>query len=188
MVLRVTAPDAARLKPRAPDDRTTPGERTEREALAERGTGRVWLADVGFGAIGLVEPIPLADGATSRQRGLAYTLRRESGLWILSMRDSTGEQDLYEFSDEAQTEGDVEVANHYTSTHPDSIFRKSLTIQGVRGDDRTILRSGIVSRYVNGVLEEATVERADLRQRARELFGVELPHDPLVLDSYAGKS
>jgi len=162
MVLRVTTPDGAIERPR--------------------------LADVGFGAIGLVEPIPLADGATSSQRGLTYTLRRESGLWILSMRDNTGEQDLYEFSDEAQTEGDVEVANHYTSTHPDSIFRKSLTIQGVRGDDRTILRSGIVTRYVNGVLEEATLERSDLRQRARELFDVELPHDPLVFDSYTSKS
>jgi len=149
---------------------------------------RQWLADVGFGAISLVEPIPFADGATSHQRGLAYTLRRESGLWILAMRDNNGEQDLYEFSDDAQTEGDVEVANHYTSTHPDSIFRKSLTIQGVRGDSRTILRSGVVTRYVNGVLEELPIDRADLRQRAKELFGVELPHDPLVFDGYVGKS
>ena len=79
------------------------------------------------------------------------------------------------------------MANHYTSTHPDSIFRRSLTIQGVRGGDRTILRSGIVSRYVNGVLEESPLERGDLRRRAQELFGVELPHDPLVFDTYVSK-
>ena len=114
-------------------------------------------------------------------------LRREPGLWILSMRDASGVQDLYEFSDDPQTEGDVEVANHYTSTHPDSIFRRSLTIQGVRGNDRTILRSGIVSRYVNGVLEESPLERADLRRRAQELFGVELPHNPLIFDSYVNE-
>jgi N-hydroxyarylamine O-acetyltransferase len=144
----------------------------------------VWLADVGFGAIGLIEPIPLADGSTSRQRGLAYTLRRDAGMWILSMRDSNGEQDLYEFSDDPQTQGDVEVANHYTSTHPDSIFRRSLTIQGVNAQARTILRSGVVSRYVDGVLEESPLARTDLRQRARELFDIELPHDPLVFDSY----
>ncbi len=148
---------------------------------------RFWLADVGFGAVGLVEPIELADGVTSSQRGLSYRLRRAAGLWILSMRDASGEQDLYEFSDDPQTEADVEVANHYTSTYPDSIFRRSLTIQGVRGNDRTILRSGIVSRYVNGVLEESPLERSDLRRRARELFGVELPHDPLIFDSYVNE-
>lgn len=147
----------------------------------------VWLADVGFGAIGLIEPIPLADGATSRQRGLTYALRREHGLWVLAMTDAAGTQDLYEFSDEPQTEADVEVANHYTSTHPASIFRRSLTIQSVRGNERTILRSGVVSRYLNGVLEESPVERSALRRRARELFGVELPHDPLVFDSYTDK-
>jgi N-hydroxyarylamine O-acetyltransferase len=205
MVLRVTA----RLKPRAPytaeiAEREALAERGDDVALAERGDDvasaergdkiasaeraeRVWLADVGFGAIGLVEPIELADGVTSRQRGLAYRLRREPGLWILSMRDASGEQDLYGFSDDPQTEADVEVANHYTSTHPDSIFRRSLTIQGVRGDARTILRTGIVSRYVSGVLEESPLERSELRRRAQELFGVELPHDPMIFDSYAGK-
>jgi N-hydroxyarylamine O-acetyltransferase len=206
MVLRVSAKDAGRGTHDRPEreasaergmydrpEREASAERgmydrPEREASAERGTERPWLADVGFGAIGLVEPIPLADGATSRQRGLDYTLRREPSLWILSMRDTAGEQDLYEFSDDAQTDGDVEVANHYTSTHPDSIFRKSLTIQGVHGDNRTILRSGIVTRYVNGVLEESPLDRTDLRQRAKELFGVELPHDPMVFDGYTSKS
>jgi N-hydroxyarylamine O-acetyltransferase len=168
-------------------------ERGGNAALAERGgnaalaehDASVWLADVGFGAISLIEPVPLVDGSTSRQRGLTYTLRREHQLWILSMADTNAVQDLYEFSDEPQTEGDVEVANHFTSTHPESIFRKSLTIQGVRGKDRTILRSGVITRYVNGVLEESPIERADLRRHARDLFGIELPRDPLVFDSYA---
>ncbi len=185
MVLRVIA----RLKPRAPHGgRATGRSESEREALAERGGDVAWLADVGFGAIGLVEPIALADGVTSNQRGLVYRLRREPGLWILSMRDAAGEQDLYEFSDDPQTQADVEVANHYTSTYPGSIFRRSLTIQSVRGNDRTILRSGIVSRYVNGVLEESPLDRGELRRRAQELFGVELPRDPLVFDSYAAKA
>src|SRR6185436_1557602 len=34
-----------------------------------------YLADVGFGAVGLMEPLPLHDGATATQRGLTYTLR-----------------------------------------------------------------------------------------------------------------
>ena len=34
------------------------------------------------------------------------------------------------------TAGDVEVANHFTSTHPDSVFRRTLTIQRDRKSTR----------------------------------------------------
>ena len=81
----------------------------------------MWLADVGFGAIGLLEPMPLRDGATSNQGGFEYRLRREPFVWVLSMRDATSTTDLYEFSDEPQTPQDVEVANHFMATHPDSV-------------------------------------------------------------------
>src|SRR5438067_1916603 len=87
--------------------------------------GEPWLADVGFGAQSLIEPIPFREGAQSQQLGLAYTLRREDRLWVLA----TADMDLYEFSDDPQTPADVEIANHYTSTHPASIFRRTLTIQ-----------------------------------------------------------
>ena len=32
--------------------------------------GGKWLADVGFGGLGLIEPMPLTDGASSHQGGL----------------------------------------------------------------------------------------------------------------------
>ena len=91
--------------------------------------GGEWLADVGFGGIGLLDPMPLRDGATAAQGGLLYRLRREAELWVLSARDRVGEFDLYEFTDDPQTPWDVEVANHFTATHPESLFRKTLTIQ-----------------------------------------------------------
>jgi len=143
----------------------------------------VWLADVGFGAVGLVEPIPLRDGIVSHQRGLTYGLRREEPVWVLSMRDAAAQStDLYEFPDDPQTHTDVVVANHYTSTHPDSIFRRSLTIQGVRGNERLILRSEVFSRYINGKLEEQCVNGSDLRRLARQLFEIELPEGPLLFE------
>jgi N-hydroxyarylamine O-acetyltransferase len=145
----------------------------------------VWLVDVGFGATGIVEPLPLVDGATARQVGLVYSLRREPPVWVLSMRDATSTTDLYEFADDPQTPGDVVVANHFTSTHPDSIFRRTLTMQGVKGDERTILSNLSVTRYVDGHMTTAAVGRASLPRLARELFGVELPSGPLVYESYA---
>src|SRR5205085_12561909 len=144
-------------------------------------------ADVGFGGLGLLEPMPLADGATSMQGGLLYRLRRDRELWVLSAHDETAESDLYEFTDDPQTAWDVEVANHFTSTHPESIFRKSLTVQQTRGSARTILRSEMLTRYRDGVLSEEPVPRERLADVARAEFGIELPAGPFVFERESEK-
>ena len=147
----------------------------------------IWLADVGFGGLGLLEPMPLGDGASSEQGGLVYRLRRDADIWnvwVLSMRDADGvEGDMYEFSEDPQTPGDVAVANHYTSTHPESIFRKTLTIQRATRTERTMLRSGVLTRYRDGRMTEEPVPRERLADIARGLYGVELPSDRLVFDT-----
>jgi N-hydroxyarylamine O-acetyltransferase len=146
--------------------------------------GEVWLADVGFGSVGLVEPIPLRDGATAEQGGFTYRLRRAAYTWILSIRDAAGvETDLYEFSEEPQTPMDVEVANHFTSTHPDSIFRKTLTIQRTSRHDRTILRSDVLTRMRQGRMVDVPFPRERLREIVREEFAIELPQHPLVFEN-----
>jgi N-hydroxyarylamine O-acetyltransferase len=155
-----------------------------RVATAE--SPEVWLADVGFGALGLLEPIPLRDGASAEQLGLRYRLRRERA-WILSARDAAQEIDLYEFLDEPQLPIDVVVANHYTSTHPESIFRRSLTIQAVKPErgERLVLRGDTIDRWVDGVMQEEHFDPARLREVARDLFGVDVPAGPLVYEQYA---
>ena len=146
--------------------------------------GEVWLADVGFGCAGLVEPMPLRDGAAVEQGGFIYRLRRDGHLWVLSIRDAAGvESDLYEFGEDPQTAMDVEVANHSTATHPDSIFRKALTIQRTMRDDRTILRSDVLTRMRRGRIIDAPFPRERLREIAREEFQIELSPEPLVFET-----
>ena len=159
--------------------RRGPPERWCRTHMVLRVTidGEPWLADVGFGGIGLLEPIPMRDGAASDQVGLTYTLRRDRHVWILRANE-----ELYEFSEDPQTPGDIEVANHYTSTHPDSIFRRSLTIQRTTRAERTILRHNTFTRYVGGRIEERAIDNADARAIARDVFGVTLPDRPLVYE------
>ena len=94
--------------------------------------------------------------------------------------------DLYEFSDDPQTPWDVEVANHFTSTHPESVFRRTLTIQRSGRHERVILRSSMLTRYRDGWMTEEPIDRAQLPRVARELFGVELPDGPLVFDMECG--
>jgi len=61
--------------------RRGPPERWARTHMVLRvpADGDDWLADVGFGGIGLLEPILLRDGTVSEQSRLTYRLRRESG-------------------------------------------------------------------------------------------------------------
>jgi N-hydroxyarylamine O-acetyltransferase len=155
-----------------------------------------WLADVGFGGFGLIEPIPLAAGRPVHQGGATYVLRFDAfrqpsgrsledearggrlnrdGVWVLSMRDRSTTTDLYEFTEDPQTAGDIEVANHYTSTHPASMFRRTLTIQRTTASERLVLRTGAIVRFRDGVATEQPVERAHLRTTVRDLFGIELP-------------
>jgi N-hydroxyarylamine O-acetyltransferase len=155
--------------------------------------GQPWLADVGFGALGLLEPIPLAEGGSPEQIGVAYTLRRDGRLWVLSASLVGGgaaveSQDLYEFSDDPQTPGDVEVANHYTATHPDSMFRRTLTIQRTSRRERTMLRQQVLTRFRNGRAEEEPVDRAQLGTVVRDVFGIELPTGGFVFETYPAKS
>ena len=147
----------------------------------------VWLADVGFGGIGLVEPLPLRDGATSEQGGFTYRLRRDGHLWVLSMRDATEETDLYEFTEDPQTPWDIEVANHFTSTHPESIFRKTLTIQRTARDERTILRTCVMSRYRQGRMADEPIARERLRDVVRDEFALDLGDGPFVFEAQTSR-
>ena len=95
---------------------------------------------------------------------------------------ATSMTDLYEFSEDPQTAGDVEVANHFTSTHPDSVFRRTLTIQRSAREGRLVLRGDTLTRYENGQAIDEPVSPEQLRHTVRELFGVELP-ERLISDT-----
>jgi N-hydroxyarylamine O-acetyltransferase len=159
--------------------------RTHMVLLVEA-AGERWLADVGFGGMSLLEPVPLRLGTVARQGGLEYALRREPHVWVLSMRDAAGTaMDLYEFSEEPQTPRDIEVANHFTSTHPDSAFRRSLTIQRASRQERVMLTTGKLFVYRDGRSREEAVDRSELPAVVRRAFGLNLPPGPFVCDAIA---
>jgi N-hydroxyarylamine O-acetyltransferase len=84
--------------------------------------GTDYLADVGFGGECLLEPLLLAPGVETSQYGRIFRLLEDAGVWVLQLRHGALWDDLYAFTLEPQLAVDFEVANHYTSTHPSSIF------------------------------------------------------------------
>ncbi len=98
------------------------GGRTHQISLVNL-NGREWIADVGFGALGLRAPIPFEVGRVSKQDGLEYRLV-EKAPWgyMLQLSGDEGWQDLYSFDLEHVCRNDIEVGNHFTSTHPSAFF------------------------------------------------------------------
>ena len=100
-----------------------------------------WLADVGFGGDGPLQPVPL-DGSESEQPGGTYRVEGESGeTRVLQILQQDKWRDLYAFSLVPALPVDFQVANHFTSTHPQSIFLRTLTVQRSEPEVRHILRS-----------------------------------------------
>jgi N-hydroxyarylamine O-acetyltransferase len=138
--------------------------------------GRPWLADVGFGAGGLLGAIPLEAGPVHRQGVWSFRLEQEPGQWVLQAPQGDDWQSLYAFTLEPQYPIDFVVANHYTSTYPESIFVRTLTAQrstpearyALRGRELTVDRGGRVTTHT-------VADDEELLRLLAEPFGLELP-------------
>ena len=136
-----------------------------------------WLVDVGFGANGIVEPLPL-DATETTQDGWVFRVASEGRLHILQRRDGDQWLDLYAFADDDAATIDYVIGNWYTSTHPDSKFVRTLTAQRMIGNARHQLRnlSYSVARQ-GGEWQTRTVTRQELIPLLRELFDLDVPED-----------
>jgi N-hydroxyarylamine O-acetyltransferase len=146
---------------------------------------RAVLADVGFGGDGPLRPVEL-DGRPSEQGGDAYRIVEEGVVRVLQTRGVGGWRDLYAFTLDEALPVDFEVANHYTSTWPESPFVTTLTAQLSLPGERRILRHRTFTVRRAGLETTHTIEDHDLPHLLRESFGIELPldTDPKALGSH----
>jgi N-hydroxyarylamine O-acetyltransferase len=137
--------------------------------------GRAYLADVGFGGGGLLEPIPLAAGPVAAQYAWRYRVVYEAGLWVLQGGRGDGWEDLYSFTLEPQYLVDFEMANHYVSTHPQSRFVQTLTVQRSTPRARTILRDRELLTDEGGTARTEAVAEDELLGVLASTFGLHFP-------------
>jgi len=150
--------------------------RTHMTLLVEA-EGHRYLCDAGFGAHGLLEPIPFFDGSVAELPIYSFRLRQENAArWVLQATLEREWSDLYAFTLEPQERIDYVVANHFTATSPDSIFRNTLTAQLVHREQRKLLRHGVLTTTTPVGQETSTVRNeAEARVVLREEFGIEVP-------------
>ena len=77
---------------------------------------RTWLADVGFGAGGLLDPIPMEPGAEHDQSGWRYRLVEDGTELVLQAFEDGEWKDEFGFVPEPVPMIDVEVSNWFTCT------------------------------------------------------------------------
>lgn len=145
--------------------------------LLARLEGRPWLCDVGFGADGPLEPVPL-DGAIHRQpQGTFRVVAEAEGerLNVLQSLQDDAWTDLYAFRAEARFPVDYEMANHFTSTHPESRFVKTLTAQRQDAQGRRILRNRAYAEIRGEAVEGRELAPEEVIPVLREVFGLDVP-------------
>ena len=152
-------------------------------ALLVVAEGRRWLADVGFGADGLVEPIPLEHGHTARQGAWTYRVVHDGEWsWALQTGGPGGWLDLYGFTLEPEHPIDYVMANHFTSTHPLSSFTRIATAQRAGPDRRLTLRGRLLAEAMpDGTTAARGVDAGELGDLLPERFGIVLTADELDL-------
>ncbi|MBI5770235.1 MAG: arylamine N-acetyltransferase [Verrucomicrobia bacterium] len=174
----------SRVRWQVPLDVVTPP--THLVLLVEGDDGRM-LADVGFGSMSLIEPLAFAldreqavaveprrivalprDGAAIRSGGLAYAHQARLGdTW----------HDVYYFSADEVPAIDIEVANWFTCTHPQSRFKLNLTLaRAGEGCRYTIFNREFTIRYADGRAEKHEIRSPEeLLDLLAVRFGVVLP-------------
>jgi N-hydroxyarylamine O-acetyltransferase len=140
--------------------------------LMVRAEGRSWLADVGFGGGGLLLPVPMVPGEPARQFAWTCRIDLEGDLRVLRMRQGETWQDLYVFSLEPQLPIDFEIASYWVSTHPESRFTRTLTVQRPSPEARTMLVNGELTIDRGEEIQIRAVEEPALLPLLRDTFGL----------------
>ena len=146
--------------------------RTHMLLLVEAGSEK-WLADVGFGADGLLLPIAMRPGEEAAQFSWKYRLVVEDAFSVLQSWWPDGWVDLYSFGLEEQYPVDYEVANHFTSTYPTSPFLRMLRVQRPGPESRMMLvNRTLIERTATGSTETAAGDDPALLQVLATRFGL----------------
>ncbi len=158
-------------------NRPQPGGRTHQINLVEL-EGQTWLCDVGFGGSGFRQPLMLQVNVEFEQLGEIYRLHKndEHGFYLQKKRAQEW-LPLYTFKIEPALAIDLEMANFYTSTSPDYIFRDAImgTKMTAKGRVTLIDHTFKVFDLTKGTLEKETVtDFVAYLGSLREHLGVQL--------------
>jgi len=168
-------PISARVRLQRPRDFTPPRTHVFLRVELE---GESWLTDVGVGALSLTSPLRLATSDEQPTLHEPRRLVREGERLFHQVRFGDEWQDVCEFTLEEMPPIDREVANWFTSAHPNSHFKNRLMVARAVPDGQrlTILNDQFTQRDRHGVPMTRPITSAeDLLGVLLEQFGLSFP-------------
>ena len=140
--------------------------------------GESWITDVGVGSASLTQALRFTADIEQRTPHDIRRLQREDRKWFHQVRRGETWVDVYEFGGEAMPLPDRIIANWYTSTHPDSNFRRKLLVaKALPGGRRVSLHNDqLLLRGADGSAKaQQILDPNQLLDVLREYFGINLP-------------
>ncbi len=150
-------PLSARVRVRQPREYTPP--RTHLFVRLKL-DGQSWLADVGVGGNTLTSVLRLEAGLEQPTPHETRRLLQEDGRWFHQALLGTEWQDICEFTLEEMPPIDREVANWFTSAHPQSHFKSRLVVARAlpNGGRANILNRELTIRRRDGTADHRMLE------------------------------
>jgi N-hydroxyarylamine O-acetyltransferase len=149
--------------------------------------GASWLADVGIGGFSMSSAIRLDSSSEQTTPHEPRRISRDGQLLLHQVRVGGDWHDLYEFTLEEMPLIDRELANWYTSAHPQSDFRKRLVVALALpgGRRKTLLNREFNHRRRDGTADGRLIETPEeLRAVLADDFGLHV--DPARALACAG--
>jgi N-hydroxyarylamine O-acetyltransferase len=140
--------------------------------------GVPWAADVGVGSLSLSSAIRLDITAEQPTPHEPRRIIREDGRWFHQVRFGDDWHDVLEFTGEEMPQIDRELANWFTSTHPQSHFRTRLIAARALADGG---RLTLMNRELS-VRDRTGAAQTRLLQEPAELLAVLADHFGLGFD------
>ncbi|MBA2544841.1 MAG: arylamine N-acetyltransferase [Deltaproteobacteria bacterium] len=134
-----------------------------------------FVLDPGFGSLAPMVPVPV-DGseAISRpdtRKQMTYWIDRDAGDWILKVRTPDGEVNAWVTPMTTDYPIDFVMANHFTSTHPRSLFTRNLMLRAFVDDDTVRVMNRDVTDAAGA---RRLADRAELQTLLSDRFGIDL--------------
>jgi N-hydroxyarylamine O-acetyltransferase len=148
--------------------------------------GVTYMVDPGYGGYGPLVPMPLvADAIVRDGQGSpgspgsndAHRLVRRDGEWVLEGELEGAWRPFWTSPLTLEHPVDFVMANHYTSTHPQSAFATMLLMRAITPDGRRVsVANRDVTMARDGVFEKSQLaDRAALRVLLQKEFAIDLP-------------
>lgn len=136
--------------------------------------GEPWVADAGFGD-GLIEPVPLKEGAFANGAFECSLERIEDGWWRYR-NDPLGSAPSFDFHLDMRDEALLEDRCQWLQTHPDSPFVQTAVVQRWRDGEHLSLRGRVFQRIgAEGKRFDILENEAAFLRVLKDDFNLDLP-------------